>query len=287
MPGQPDSVSSPWRRFLRFSIRGLIVLVLVIGAGLGWIVREADVQRDAVLAITAAGGSICYDWEWSNGESIPRGKPLAPQWLVELIGVDYFGHVTYVEVFDVPDATLAHVGRLAPQMFFSASPTVTDAGLAHLRGPTNLSGLWLISTRVTDAGLVHLKGLTNLSFLSLDGAHVTDAGLAHLGGLTKLSDLRLIGTRVTDTGLVHLKGLTNLSVLSLDGAQVTGAGLAHLGGLTKLSELLLDGTQVTDAGLAHLRGLTKLSFLRLISTRVTDAGIKELKLALPGLTIYH
>ena len=35
-----ETTSRPWRRFLRFSVRGLIVLVLVIGAGLGWIVRR-------------------------------------------------------------------------------------------------------------------------------------------------------------------------------------------------------------------------------------------------------
>jgi hypothetical protein len=39
MPAGP--VSRPWRRFLRFSVRALIVLVLVVGAGLGWVVRSA------------------------------------------------------------------------------------------------------------------------------------------------------------------------------------------------------------------------------------------------------
>ena len=33
MPDQAKSVARPWRRFLRFSVRGLIVLVLVIGVG--------------------------------------------------------------------------------------------------------------------------------------------------------------------------------------------------------------------------------------------------------------
>ena len=51
MASHPDPVSHPWRRFLRFSVRGLIVVVLVIGAGLGWIVRQAHIQRDAVAAI--------------------------------------------------------------------------------------------------------------------------------------------------------------------------------------------------------------------------------------------
>ena len=51
MSSHADPVPHTWRRFLRFSVRGLLVLVLVIGAGLGWIVRQAHVQRDAVAAL--------------------------------------------------------------------------------------------------------------------------------------------------------------------------------------------------------------------------------------------
>ena len=31
MPIQPEPVSRPWRRYLRFRVRGLIVLVLLVG----------------------------------------------------------------------------------------------------------------------------------------------------------------------------------------------------------------------------------------------------------------
>ena len=48
---------------------------------------------------------------------------------------------------------------------------------------------------MTDAGLVHLKGLTNLQSLDLDSTKVTDAGLEHLKGLTKLQSLSLSDTR--------------------------------------------------------------------------------------------
>ena len=51
MPDQARPVRRPWRRSLRFSVRGLIVLVLVIGAGLGSLVRSARIQREAVAAI--------------------------------------------------------------------------------------------------------------------------------------------------------------------------------------------------------------------------------------------
>src|SRR5271170_7242987 len=41
MSDQSKSVSGPWRRYLRVSVRGLIALLLVIGIWLGWIVRNA------------------------------------------------------------------------------------------------------------------------------------------------------------------------------------------------------------------------------------------------------
>ncbi len=323
MPAGP--ISRPWRRFLRFSVRGLIVLVLVIGAGLGWVVRSARIQREAVAAIRNAGGVVFYDWEWSNGKNIPGGELWARGCLVDRIGVDYFGHVTFVRLTpgEADDAAILQVGRLTglqvlyhDQSSFdcvSTSSNLSDAGLTHLKGLTSLSELTLNlkDTHVTDAGLVFLKGLTNLSHLDLSGAritgtglahlkgltrlnqvglrhtHVTDAGLTHLKGLMQLSAVDLMDARVTDAGLLNLKGLTNLSSLILDGTQVSDAGLAHLKGLTNLGSLSLSGTQVSDAGLPHLTGLVRLSVLWLKDTHVTDAGIRELKQALPSLTIYH
>jgi hypothetical protein len=44
--------SRPSRRYLSFSLRGLIVLVLAAGAGMGWFVRQARLQREAVAAMT-------------------------------------------------------------------------------------------------------------------------------------------------------------------------------------------------------------------------------------------
>ncbi len=267
MPDQ--ALSKSRRRWLRTSVRGLIVLVLVIGAGLGWIVRSAKIQREAVAAITTAGGWVKYDWEWSNRKSISGGKPWAPRWLVDLVGVDYFGHVTAVGLPGAPVATIAQVGHLTRLQNFAiysssnpyAEPNLNDAGLAELKGMSDLALLGLGFTHVTDAGLTHLKALTSLASLDLGFTQVSDAGLAHLKELKNLTGLNLIRTRVTDAGLAHLKGLNNLSSLRL----------TH--------------TQITDAGLAHLMSLTKLSVLDLSGTHVTDAGVEQLKQALPNLKI--
>jgi internalin A len=207
MPDQP--LLKPRRRWLRMSVRGLIILVLVIGAGLGWIVRRAHVQRDAVAEIKKAGGSVFYDWEWKNGMPIQLGIPWTPRWLTDLVGIDYFGHVTAIWLArssTASDSAIAQVGRLTRLRYLSLhGPSVGDSALAHLTGLTDLSWLDFDGTQVSDAGLAHLKGLTNLSELGLFGTHVTNAGLFHLKGLTRLLTLDLIGTQVFDAGIEELR----------------------------------------------------------------------------------
>ena len=44
-----------------------MIVVLLLGATLGYIVVRAHDQRDAVAAIQGAGGSVIYDWQWQDG----------------------------------------------------------------------------------------------------------------------------------------------------------------------------------------------------------------------------
>jgi hypothetical protein len=126
-------------RWLRTSTRGLILLVFIIGASLGWLVRSARIQRDAVAAITNSGGGVAYDWQMRNGKYNPAGKPWAPKRLTELIGIDYFCHVTDVSLVlrSTPtDAMMAHVGRLAQLERLNVSArSLTDADWQTLRPP--------------------------------------------------------------------------------------------------------------------------------------------------------
>jgi hypothetical protein len=96
------------------SVRGLMVLVLIVGGGFGWIVHEAQVQRSAVTAVKRSGGSVSYDWQRTLGRAEPR--PWGPKWLVDRIGVDYFGNVVEVWLagpsIQDAEAALAHVGCL-------------------------------------------------------------------------------------------------------------------------------------------------------------------------------
>ena len=276
MTAGPDSRF--WRRYLRISMRGLIILVLVVGGGMGWLVRTAAIQRDAAAAIKTAGGTVTYDWQWKSG---PAGEPWAPQWLVDRLGVDFFGHVIAAspsQAAGKTDQSLVHVARLTRlEALFIYSSSVTDEGLAHLKGLTKLSEINLSHTRATDAGLKHLEGMTSLSTLVINDTRISDAGLKHLRGLTNLSILYIGQSPIGDAGLAHIAGLTKLTFLDMSDTHVTDAGLAYLAKLTGLTSLDLHGTRVGDAGLAHLEGLSKLTSLDLRGTQVGDAGLAALE----------
>ena len=161
VPSLPKSVR-PW---LRLSVRGIIVLVLVIGGWLGCVVRDVRIQRGAVAALKRAGAGVKYDRECNHGIPNPKGRPWAPRWLVDRIGVDYFGKVVYVVALTrgIDNSVFAPLGRLKWLERLNLTGTaVTEAGLARLEGLTHLRTLDLSNaTGVGDAGLAHLKGLAS------------------------------------------------------------------------------------------------------------------------------
>jgi hypothetical protein len=169
-----------------------MVLILVFGSWLGWYVQRVHVQQDAVAAIKRAGGSVTYDWEWDHYNpdiSDAIGRPRAPKWLADRVGVDYVASVVHVNLVwrsamgsnRADDKTLVQVGRLSRLEFLSLNNTaITDAGLAHLTGLTRLRQLELWHTQTGDAGLASLKGLSNLRLILLAGTRVTDDGVLEL-----------------------------------------------------------------------------------------------------------
>ena len=205
--GMETTERAPWWRYLRLSLRSLFALILMIGGWLGWIVSSAWIQREAVAAIERDGGKVLYDWQSKNGHPLPGATPWAPRWMVDRMGVDYFGHVVSASLSThATEEVLIHVGRLG-----------------HLRE------LYLMGLPVTDEGLAHLKGLADLRILDLTGARVSNDGLMSLEGLTKLEVLNFAyADRVGDAGLVHLRGLTGLRTLALYNTGVTVAGVRSL-----------------------------------------------------------
>ncbi len=140
------------RRWLRYSLKTFLVLVTlfcVLMAWLGTFVYRVNKQREAVQWVRDWGGKVYYDFEWDiEGSRITGSQPPGPDWLRELIGIDYFADVVIVEFY-------SEVKDLEP-----------------LRNLTELLWLYLSDTQVSD--LEPLRELTQLQSLSLDGTQVSD-----------------------------------------------------------------------------------------------------------------
>ena len=194
------------RRFrLQFSLRSLLIILLLVSIGMSWIgvkMHHARGQRRAVEAISELGGWVQYHWQIAG-----KTEPPGPGWLRELFGVDLFANVAQVSLKET---------------------AATDADLEHLDDLPHLAILDLADTQITDAGLEHLGRLNALAVLHLSGTGITDAGLEDVRDLSNLQELMLIETHVTDAGMEHLTGLVNLQVLGLLGTNVTREGVGKL-----------------------------------------------------------
>ena len=218
------------RRFLQFSLRSLLVFVLLVSISLSWLGVKLERARKQKEAVEAIGGLADVTYE-DFGDVDPFVEPSVPKWARELFGDDFFFDVIYV----------------------STGADFSDEEMAYLKRLKNLTILYVGGTQITDAGLEHLEGLTQLTGLDLCDTEITDTGLEHIGGLTSLTELYLVDTKITDTGLGHLGGLTNLAMLELNDTQVTDAGLEYLKGLVSLGYLDLSGTQATPEGVKKLQ----------------------------------
>ncbi len=273
--------SRRWRRYLRLNVRTASLLVLAIGGGLGWLVNSARLQREAVAEIERADGAVLYKEAWIYSARQNLADSVWRKWIVDTLGVDYFGHVAVASIRWPPsEAHLAAVGCLADleELRVRGMPLSNDE-LKHLKGLHRLQKLRLSYSHIDDLSLSALQDLTSLRELSLRTCEgeVTDIGLANLAQLRRLRVLRLPTCEVTDRGLLHLKGLTEIESLDLQGCDLTEGGLVHLAAMTKISALGLSLPDLTAGGLTQLKALTNLKELKLTLREPSDDGLAALK----------
>ena len=153
------------RHWYQFSLRTLLIGVLVLSLPLSWLacrMQKARRQREAVEAIRKLHVGVGYEGE--PEQWLGLSDPSQPLWLRELLGRDFFDDVRSVEFV----------------------------------------GLRAIPSDVYDHDLRHLADLGGLEELDLSGTRITDAGLTHIGRLVTLTKLDLMQNTITDRGLMHL-----------------------------------------------------------------------------------
>ncbi len=128
----------PKRRWYQFSLRALLVFVLVAGTGLGWLGRwllEPPRYRMVLFELVDFHPDINFD---ADGRAVALWNFRASNRL--------------------GDYALRNIEELTRLQRLDLSGTqVTDAGLQHLSGLTVLEELTLRETQVTDEGVKNLQ----------------------------------------------------------------------------------------------------------------------------------
>ena len=157
------------RRWIRFRLRTLLILIALLSVPLGWVGWEVDQRRKEKIAIAwieELGGSVSSD-DYIGERS--WWEKTTDKWLGERVRMMNF---VDTQVSDV--SPLAELKNL--EFLYLNDTKVSDLSLlAELK---NLTHLWLGNTQVSD--LSPLAELKNLEFLYLNGLQVSDEQVQEL-----------------------------------------------------------------------------------------------------------
>ncbi len=213
------------RRFLQFSLRALLVFVLLVSIAMSWLavrMQKARRQKEAVEAIKELGGDVWYDYQYEFFErQIGKGRRAGqlvepwPDWVYRCVGFDFLHLIVLIDLGRYPP----HIPKA--QM----NPPIVDSDLDVLAAFPELRTVYLSFQPITDAGLRNVAACSELRRICLHGTHVTDDGLQSLAGLSKLEELDVGDTKVTLQGVVAShKKLPSLSGVSISKTQLDSAG---------------------------------------------------------------
>ena len=262
---------------LRFSLRGLLLVVTVLCVALAWRLHRAKLQRHAVQAIRDAHGWVYYDYQQYDPLTCKFDKqavPWEPQRLQDQVGIDFFHDVEAVNMSfhgngierrdkSLPDINIArHLAHMPKLRFLGLTEQATDdEGMRYVGQLRYLEVLlYWDAPQITDAGAAQLTNMPSLKILHIGASQIGDRGLATIARLPRLEELSMQRNNFTDAGLEVLAGNPRLKSLWIGGlgdrpSRITNAGVVQLARLPALEELDLQHTQVTLEGLKPLGDL--------------------------------
>jgi hypothetical protein len=179
---------------MRYSIRTLLLALVVISIVLGIYRHRAETQREAVRCIVSKGGEVVYQGvlfdPLPDRPTTGIRLPNYPDWLTNLLGPDYVATVVSV-----------YIGRDDRSLRFERGFNGTLGPLANPNYP-DPHGANMID--VQDGVIAQIGQLRSLVALDLAETNVSDDNLEQLSHLRSLAHLRL-GNCVTKAGVQRLQ----------------------------------------------------------------------------------
>ncbi|WDI44496.1 hypothetical protein [Bremerella sp. P1] len=254
----------PKRRWLRFGLRGLMVLVLLLSLPMGWIARDvyrSQREDEVVAAVEKAGGFASYDYQQLNlWNEVPH--PPGPWILRKLFGDHIHAYVDYVTLMEPDEVNtlipmLANCHRLEYLELHEA--VLSDQSVETIAQMPKLRELALIGTSITVDQMRQLSQAPAMKSITLEGPTASDDYVELLPLFSSLEDVALSQTTVTDRGMQSLGQLSDLKSVSIEQAPaVTNDGFAALANCPQLSDIWADGTKVDEGCIDTLKKLPEL-----------------------------
>lgn len=258
MATTPEPTSRPPRRWLRFGLRSLLIIVTLLAVWLGWIAERAERQRRAVAAIHAAGGTVVYAHEVDEHRARRSNPPPppGPTWLHAWIGPHYFQRVEIIYLMPLSDQKrepLPLRDCVGARSLTVHQRHLTARQLEAIGDVGSLDELILYVDTFDDEGLVHLARLNRLESLTIHGGAFSAEGIACLCQIPNLKDLVMFRTRVEPGGFQALSKLSTVEQLDLMFVACRDEDLAAIGAMPALKHLRLFSDELSSEDLERFR----------------------------------
>ena len=287
--------NKPRRRWLRFTLRGFMIFVLLVCVWLARVVNQVHLQRQIWAELERSGGSPHFETdldengrEVENPNELDEDPGLLDQLLGGLLGEVYYFPIAGADFPDSPPTTealdlLARLPKVSALSF-----RATGIRIANLKKIKRLPGLRSLGiSEANDAILKEISDLSDLRCLYVAGPELTNSGIRHIGRLKNLRELAIGGDNLTGVAFRSLVALKNLQDLHVSSTTLTRADLMDIARLKNLRGLSLEGF-TADPDLAPLESLHNLRRLELRDHNVRWASLLPLRKSLPDLeTITH
>lgn len=208
------------RRYLRFGLRTLLIVVTIIALAGGWLAERRHRRLTAMRTIAAAGGGLSSEHSWQTMQTAflpPTSPPVEVRrsWREILFGEQYRG-VDFTDGRPLAGETLDAVAAISEVKLLSFHGGVlSDDHAQRLAGLRQVETFIASGSPLTDRTAEVVATWPELKWLQLDDTQLTDAAVPHLIKLQKLEVLRIQGTRITDRGFAQLAALKNLKDLTI------------------------------------------------------------------------
>lgn len=205
-----------FRRLSRFSVRTLLLLVLVTAILLGRWRSQAERQRKAVKLISESGSFVYYH-EFPHqrvGTADYSAEPPGPDWLRNIVGDEYFQTVRMV-FFAPTDKAMKQITTSLP----------------------DLRKAWIDAYQLTDEGLKQLSKVKSLEEVTISNGHnLSNNSMSTLSGLPNIRSLYIVNTPIDHRSVEHLAKLTCLQQLHLSRTLLTVDDVAQIQAMLMLRD---------------------------------------------------